>query len=143
MGVEAMDDEAMLRESPLALGLILGGAMASRAWADAVKELMLRVQSANKGPSSGCRVQVVFDVPGEVSSPKSTGIIFPRRAYKTAERRIYVGVGLPLEPDSDAYGEAVKFLWKALEEAESYLARNGISGDLDAAVEIVREVASR
>jgi hypothetical protein len=138
-----MDEETIPQGPPLTLGLILGGARASRLWEDAVKKLMIRVKSDRPACSSSCRVQVVFDVPGEVTSPESTGIIFPRQAYKPAERRIYVGIGLPLEPSSDAYEEAVQFLRQALEEAESYLTRKRIPGDLDAAMEVVRDLASR
>lgn len=137
---DALDDEAILQEPPLTLGLILGGARTSRVWEDAVKTLMLRVKSADSRLSPSCRAQVVFDVPGEVTSPKTTGVIFPRQAYKPAERRIYVGVGLPLEPGSDAYGEVVRFLQDALEEARSYLERKGVSGNLDAAIDIARNV---
>jgi hypothetical protein len=134
-----MDGETSPREPVLTIGLILGGAMASRAWAGAVRKLMREVKYA-RILTAGCRVQVVFDVPGELTSPPSTGVLLPQRAYKRAEQRIYVAVGLPREPDSDAYSEAVQYLKKAVGEAQSYLERKGISGDLNAAMDVVRNL---
>lgn len=66
--------------------------------------------------------------------------MFPRQAYKAKERRIYIGIGLPAEPNDDAYGEAIQYLWKAIEEANSYILKKGIPGDLDGVAEVVRKL---
>jgi hypothetical protein len=138
-----MDIEAIRRGPPLTIGLILGGAWASRAWEDAVKQLMRRVKFADRPYDWSCGMQVVFDVAGEVTSPAKIGVMFPRQAYKRAERRIYMGIGLPEHPEDDAYGEAVQFLWKAVEEAKSYMTRKGIPGDLNGVIDVVRGLEVR
>jgi hypothetical protein len=132
-----VDNETLPTQPSVTIGLILGGAMTSRAWEAGIKKLMGDVESTQVF-TSGCRVQVTFDVPGELTSPPSAGIIFPPRPYKPPKRKMYVGVGLPPEPELDAYGEALQFLKQAVEEASAYLQRKRIPGDLEPAMEVVR-----
>lgn len=125
---------------PLSLGVVVGGTSAdARAWGDAVMELARQVKAERAGIESPLRVNVVFQVPGEVVPVKFSGVRTGR--YSSAERLLLVQAGLPEAPlPPNAQEVLLQLLDAAIEEAGLFARKKGL---VDEPLEQLRALAER
>lgn len=124
--------------SALSIGAVAGGTRASRAWEVAVKRLGKRVIEMRAGVVSPLNLNVVFQIPGELSQPNFTGVRTGR--FLASEPKLLVQVALPPEPVADADAEALELLGAAVSEGERFAAVKGIS---DAGLAEIRQLVKR
>ena len=113
----------------LSIGSVVGGVTPkNRVWRDAIRHLALQIAEARSGVESALRVNVVFQVPGDMIKPDFAGTRTGRFSEK--DKLLMVQVALPETepPDADAYlREAVG---RALDDAERWAERKGQPHDL-------------
>jgi hypothetical protein len=124
----------------LSLGVVVGGTgQNARGWGDAVMQLARRVKLAREGIDSPIRVNVVYQVPGEVVPVKFSGVRTGR--YSAVDRLLLIQVALPESPmPPDVEEILLKLLVAAIEEAERFAQRNRLT---TGSLEDIRAIAGR
>jgi hypothetical protein len=113
----------------LSLGALVGGTRPSaRAWSDAVNALSRRVMAVQNSVESPLRVNVVYQVPGEVVPVTFTGVRTGR--YAAADRHLLVQVALPEQPPDKPEALLLALLHQAVDAAAAFARKKGLADDL-------------
>ncbi|TFB94554.1 hypothetical protein [Cryobacterium sp. HLT2-28] len=127
-------------ETPaLSLGVVVGGTgRDARKWGDAVMQLARRVKSERAGVDSPLRVNVVYQVPGEVVQVKFSGVRTGR--YSATERLLLIQAALPVGAvPPNAEDILLQLLDAAIGEADLFAQKKGLT---DNPLEEIRALAS-
>lgn len=124
----------------LSIGVVVGGTgQDARGWGDAVMQLSRRVKSERAGVDSPLRVNVVYQVPGEVVPVKFSGVRTGR--YSAIDRLLLIQAALPeTAMPLDAEDILLQLLDAAIEQAGHFAQKKGLT---DKPLEALRAVASR
>ncbi|MGV8857604.1 hypothetical protein [Rhodoglobus sp.] len=122
------------------LGVIVGGTSAdSRAWGDAVMELARTVIEERAQVESALRVNLVFQVPGEVLPVDFSGVRTGR--YSRNERLLLIQAAVPQSPvPLDPKEVLLPLIADSIELAEKFAQRKGI---INGRLESLRSLAMR
>ena len=114
-----------LATPPLSIGVSVGGTGAeARAWGDAAAmALARRVKLLRDGVDTPLKVNVVYDVPGEVVSLDYEGIRTGR--FSKRDSLLMVQVALPEHFPPDADERLIGDLSRAVDVAEAFAQRRG------------------
>jgi hypothetical protein len=113
----------------LSLGAMVGGTRPSaRAWREAVMALARRVAAARNGVDSPLRVNVVYQVPGELIPVKFDGVRTGR--YAPADRHLLVQAALPEELPDEPEAYLITLLQQAIDAAAQFARKKGVADDL-------------
>jgi hypothetical protein len=121
----------------LSLGAMVGGTRPqARAWRRAVSDLGSRVKAAREGVESPLRVNVVFQIPGEVLPViEFSGVRTGR--YASADRHLLIQAALPADVPAEPQRLLMELLGQAVELAVQFARRRGIADDLGELRELV------
>ncbi len=117
--------------------MVGGTGQEARRWGDAAMEIARGVKALRGGVESPLNVNVVYQVPGEVVPVDFSGVRTGR--YSSAERLLLVQAAVPGGAPPHATETLLDLLDSALEAAEGFARRKGIS---DRPLEALRAVAS-
>ncbi len=113
----------------LSVGSVVGGTSASAtAWKRAVSSLGLHVQERRAGVESPLRVNVVFQIPGEVLDVDFSGVRTGR--YSSKDKHLLVQAATPAEPPDDPRPLLLGLLADAVSAATEFARRRGLAADL-------------
>jgi hypothetical protein len=116
-------------EAALSIGVVLGDYDAeNKAWDAAITTLMKQVKSIREGVESPLRLNVVYHVDGKQAPNEFEGVRTGRFSKKDAH--LMVQAAVPAHPVDDRRQFLVRLLEAAVDEAERFAARRGISQDL-------------
>lgn len=129
-----MMDEAI---PALSVGSIEGGSSPSTPrWRNAITKLTLDVATVTRDVDSPLKVNVIFQVPGNILKPDFEGVRTGH--YSKKEASLIVQAALPEDAPDDIEGHLKRLLVAAVDEAERWARRRGVASDLRS----LREVAS-
>jgi hypothetical protein len=113
----------------LSLGAMVGGTRPSaRAWREAVMALSRRVAAARDGVDSPLRVNVVYQVPGEVVPVTFEGVRTGR--YAAGDRHLLVQAALPEQAPDEPEALLIRLLHQAVDAAAAFARKKGLADDL-------------
>lgn len=124
----------------LSIGVVVGGTgQNTREWGDAAMQLARRVKLERVGVDSPLRVNVVYQVPGEVVPVKFSGVRTGR--YSVKERLLLIQAALPATAMTpNAEGILLDLLDAAIDQAGQFAEKKGLT---DQPLSELRAVASR
>lgn len=114
--------------APLTIGVLNMGVTAhNRAWGPRIADLRERVNTASDGISSSLRINVVFQIPGDLLQPDFEGM--RTGSFRSSDNLLLVQVALPEAPPNDA--DFLVGLMEAVPELVSkWAARRRLEADL-------------
>jgi hypothetical protein len=113
----------------LSLGVMVGGTgQTPNAWRNAATKLSVRVRALRQGVESPLRVNVVFQIPGEVVQVKFNGVRTGR--YSPENQHLLVQAAVPEELPPDPELVLIDLLRRAVEEAIKFARKKGVAEDL-------------
>lgn len=116
------------RPKPLSVGVIVGGFTAeSRIWREALMRLSRGVSDLRDQADSGLKINVEFQVPGNLLAPDFQGV--RTGAFRKTDRLLKVQVAIPVHPPDDPYAYGVKALREAIDAAEAWSKRRRVDFD--------------
>jgi hypothetical protein len=104
--------------SLLSIKSVVGGGFEDKAWTSAIDNLQKTLQGLQGNDSAEFNLTVTYIIPGEVYSPKFSGIRVG--SYLASHGTLVVQVALPEHPGSDARVEILEQLDKAIDRAEAW-----------------------
>ncbi|HVF06498.1 MAG TPA: hypothetical protein VNA20_16775 [Frankiaceae bacterium] len=126
--------------APLSVGVIEGGWSPSmHRWSDAVLRLMRCVRDKREGIETDLRVNVVYQVPGDLLAPDFAGVRTGR--YSKKDRALIVQVALPETAPEDVDADVHGRLLDAVAEAESWARKRRVADGLPELWSIARAAA--
>lgn len=122
----------------LSVGSIEGGSSPSMSrWRDAITRLTIEVASAAQHVESPLRVNVIYQVPGNIVRPDFEGVRTGHYSKKDAS--LIVQAAVPDDAPNDVDGHIRRLLVEAIGEAEDWARKRSIAPDLRS----LRELAAR
>jgi hypothetical protein len=111
----------------ISVGAMVGGTSPdSRRWRDAVMALARRVKEVRSGFRSPLNVNVVYQIPGEVLPALDFSGVRTGR-YSSSKKLLLVQAAVPVELPPDMNDFLLGLLEEAIEEAERFAMRKGIT----------------
>ena len=114
---------------PLSIGTVIGGwSEAKRAWDEAFHAIDGRLTPAMAGLTVPLNLNVVYHLPGEISSPDWTGVRTSSYSRKLAVLMVQVSVPPGMPPDPGGFIRDT--LSAAIDAAEEWAARRHVKADI-------------
>ena len=129
----------MIEPTPaLSIGVIIGGSTPENVrWCDAIRRLTRRIIEIRGDTTSPLNVNVVFQVPGDISQPEFVGV--RTGSYRRRDSLLMVQVAVPAQESTDVDGALLQMVSDAIDEAGRWAQRRRVASDL----EPVRDLVSR